>query len=520
MAEPRNFNRALHLLHRAQQTPERMAIIAGAERIDFATLAQRARVTAGALRDLGIGAGTRVGIILPAEPEFIVVQQALLLLGATVSPLNVAYTKSDLAHAIDSCGLQAIVLHADWCDRMPAQAPPIKIAAGAVGRDLLPGYASLEHARAKARPLTDPALVAPTDVAFLLNTSATTGKSKGVMLTAGNLAANYDATPGWLGLGAEDVILCALPLFNMFGLNQGINAIMVTGACMVLLPRFDAARCIEAIGEHGCTFMPAVPTMLQKIFDHPGLRTGALRSLRRIMTGGAPVPAALLQRIVTAAGSAVDVRTGYGLTEATALVTLHRVSCDPIGELAGGKAIGRALPGVTLESMDDDGMILPRGVTGELVVRGANVMAGYFNAPTDTAHAMHDGWLRTGDIGFLDTDGLAWIVDRKKDVIIRGGQNIYPVDIEEVIYAIDGISEVAVVAQPDAVLGEVPVAFVATRPGCTLSDDQVLAHCVAHLARYKWPSAVRFLDELPKGSTGKILRRTLRDRAASLATAS
>ncbi|MBC2670595.1 class I adenylate-forming enzyme family protein [Novosphingobium piscinae] len=518
MPEPINRNRALHLLERDRDCGTRTAIVYGATRISFAELADEVRRTAGALQSLGIDRGRHVGVLVPSEPAFIIVQQALFLLGATVSPLNIYYRPGELAHAIASCALDAVVLHADLRDRLPlsvrAEAGSLRLAIVTGAHDPGPGFASLDAALASAEPLATPAQVSEREIALLLNTSATTGKSKGVMLTAGNLAANYDATPGWLGLTREDVILCALPLYNTFGLNQCINAMLVTGATLVLLPRFDAERCIQAIQRHGCTFMPAVPTMLQKMIDHPGLHEGALHSLRRIMTGGAPVPVALLHRVMAATSPDTILLTGYGLTEGAALITLCQVRCGADGELDHGKTIGRVLDGMDLEVMADDGTVLPRGSVGEFVVRGPNIMAGYFNAPDDTAQALRDGWLHTGDVGLIAPDGNAYIVDRKKDVIIRGGQNIYPADIEEVIYGIEGVSEVAVVAQEDDVLGEVPVAFVATRPGMTVEAEQVIARCADQLASYKRPSAVHFLEELPKGPTGKILRRGLRELLA------
>lgn len=519
MPDQMNCNRALHLLRRAEDHARHPAIITGDARISFAELADQVKLTAGALQDLGIGKGSRVGVMIPCEPAFIVVQQALFLLGATVSPLNIYYRPGELAHAIASCALDTVLLHADLRDRLPlsvrAEAATLRLAVVTGTSEEGGGFVSLGRALLTAKPLESPAHVASDDVVLLLNTSATTGKSKGVMLTAGNLAANYDATPGWLGLSGDDVILCALPLYNTFGLNQCINAMLLTGATLVLLPRFDAERCVQAIQRHGCTFMPAVPTMLQKIVDQPGLRPGALRSLRRIMTGGAPVPVALLQRVMAAISPDARILTGYGLTEGAALITLCEVRCTPAGELEHGKTIGRVLDGMELETMDENGALLPRGTAGEFVVRGPNVMAGYFNAPDDTAQALKDGWLHTGDIGYIEPDGHAYIVDRKKDVIIRGGQNIYPADIEEVIYGVEGVSEVAVVAREDDVLGEVPVAFVATRPGCAVEAQSIIDRCAEQLASYKRPCAVHFLEELPKGPTGKILRRGLRDLLAA-----
>lgn len=496
-------NRVAALFRRVSREPNATALIFGDVRMSFAELLERVRQTAGALSALGIRQGDRVGLWLPSTPEFITAQQALFLLGAVVTPINVLYSPDDVRHAAAACDLNAIITLHGLADKLGADVPCLLIATDVAA----------ETATYKVLPLAAPpanviATVEDDALAMLLLTSATTGKAKGVMLTTANLAANYDRTPAWLGLNRQSVILCALPLYNTFGLNQGINAMLQTGCTMVLLPRFDAQACILAIAEFGCTFLPAVPTMLQKIVDHPLASRETLGSLRTIMTGGAPVPSALLRRLLELAPN-LDLLTGYGLTEATALVTLTQVQLNSAGQIDRERTIGRVLEGMDLSISDNDGRLLALGQTGEIVIRGPNVMAGYFRAPEDTAVALADGWLRTGDIGYVDADGYAFIVDRKKDVIIRGGQNIYPADIEEVLYKFPGVSEAAVVARADDLLGEVPVAFVVLSGGGTV--EQMVDHCRAKLASYKCPVAIEIRGELPKGPTGKILRRALRD---------
>jgi len=337
-----------------------------------------------------------------------------------------------------------------------------------------------------------------------------------VMLTVGNLEANYDHSPEWLGLRRDEIILCALPLYNTFALNQCINATMVLGGTMVLLPRFDALICLETIERHGCTFFPSVPTMLQRVLHHPEVDRFNLRSLRRLCVGAAPVPAPLLARVHERCAGDTVVITGYGLTEGTALVATHAVALDEKGELVRAKSVGRALPGMTIAILDEAGREVPFGTVGEICIRGPNVMKGYYNMPEATAEALAGGWLHTGDLGAMDPDGHFTIVDRKKDLIIRGGQNIYPADIEEVLYHHPAVAEAAVVPIPDAGLGEVPKAYVALKPGRTATPEELLARCRDELAYYKVPVAVDILPDLPKGPTGKILRRELRAPVASL----
>ena len=513
-------NLADHLYERAATIGESCALIFGARRSTFAELARDVAALAGDLATLGIGPGIRVGLMVTARPEFIVLQQALFALGAVVVPLNILYRRGEVAQVAESCELHWLLLDGALADRMPARdaVPGLQgvLLVEAEGVDLPPqdGWLrSLATIAGSGRPVAAPLDLPDDALGLMLNTSATTGRAKGVMLGIGNVRANYDPTPGWLGLDGRTVTLCALPLYNTFALNQCINALMVTGCTLVLLPRFDAEACLRAIHTHRCTFFPAVPTMLQKMFDHPDAARYDLTSISRIMTGGAPVPAALLERIQAGMGSGVRVMTGYGLTEATAIVSIEHVELDAQGRVARPKCIGRVLPGIAWRVLREDGAEAAPGEVGEICVRGPGVMQGYFRQPEETARALRDGWLHTGDLGLIDADGHGFIVDRKKDVIIRGGQNIYPAEVEEVIYRIPGVREVAVVAGPDDLLGEVPVAYVAGDPGA-VTAEAVMALCREELAVFKVPAAVHFLPELPKGPTGKILRRGLRSAEA------
>ncbi|MBI1775133.1 MAG: AMP-binding protein [Proteobacteria bacterium] len=509
-------NIADHLFRQARERGSKTALIFEERRYSFADIAERVRRLAGGLAILGVDVGSRVGIMVNARPEFIFFQQAVFALGGIVSPLNIFYRKNEIAHAIQSCDLQFLVIGREFLPNLPELGRAgTETMRRVVVIDLPPqeesgilvSAARLENA---GNPIAEPVDLASDAIGLLLNTSATTGKAKGVMLSIANIRANYDPTPAWLGLDGSTVTLCALPLYNTFGLNQGINALMATGATMVLMRKFDAGLCLKAIQDHRCTFFPGVPTMLQKLFDHPEAPRYDLTSIRRVMTGAAPVPAALLERIYASMGRDTVVMTGYGLTEATAIVSLEHIELGPDGRVLRPKSIGKVLPGIEMRLVAEDGREATPGEVGEICVRGPNVMQGYYKMPDQTAIAIRDGWLHTGDLGLRDVDGHGYIVDRKKDVIIRGGQNIYPVDIEEVIYRHPGVREVAVIGVPDDTLGETPVAFVALQTPQSTTAEAIIAYCKEELAYFKVPSAVHFLPELPKGPTGKILRRGLR----------
>jgi long-chain acyl-CoA synthetase len=509
-------NLADHLLRQARRRGSKHAIVFEDTHFSSAEVAARSLRIAGNLSELGVTIGSRVGLMMHSKPEFIFYQHAVFILGAILSPMNICYRGSEIAHAIKSCDLEFLIIDREFLDRLPAAGAPGTETLKKIFAFNLPAEQQTEWLIAvdglatTTSPLDDAVNMPIESTALMLSTSATTGKAKGVMLSIANIRANYDRTPGWLGIDDSSIILCALPLYNTFGLNQCINATMVTGATLVLLPRFDADKCFAAIKRHGCTFFPAVPTMLQKLFDLAKESKSGLTSINLIMTGAASVPATLLEHVRRLTGPETVVFTGFGLPEATALVTLGRVELDDGGKVARPKSIGRVLPGMEMKIATETGEVAKPGEVGEICLRGPNIMKGYYKQPAETHEAIVDGWLRTGDLATFDGEGYAYIVDRKKDVIIRGGQNIYPVDIEEVIYRHASVIEAVVIGVADAVLGEVPVAYVVTRPGASLEQDELIALCQQELAYFKIPTAIHFLSELPKGPTGKIMKRALR----------
>ncbi len=509
------MNRADQLFRRADEHPERIALVFGKREISFGEWWSRAAALADGFRRQGLQPGDRVAFFVGSRPEFMFLQYACFAAGGVVMPLNTMYRADEVDHAVGQCEATYILADAALLDRFsPAsrdRCPSVRRIFVLDGTDIDDGFhrpASVLDGDAAA--FAAPVDLPPTALGQMLYTSATTGRAKGVMLTQANLAANYDCSPEWLGYTAADTILCALPLFNTFSLNQCINATTVTGGSLVVLSKFDAVECMLAIARRRCTVFPCVPTMLQKVLSHPEVGSYDLSSLTRIMVGAAPVPTPLLLKARAYFGPGLQVITGYGLTEGTALVTTMAVELDEHGQQKLERSIGRAVPGMQVEILGEDAAVLPHGQAGEIGIRGPNVMAGYYKQPEETAKALAGGWLHTGDVGIMNGDGYLWIIDRKKDVIIRGGQNIYPADIEEALYGHPAVAEAAVVAGYDELFGEVPHAYVAFKPGLKAEVEELVAICKAKLAPYKWPKTIEILPELPKGPTGKILRRGLR----------
>jgi long-chain acyl-CoA synthetase len=515
-------NRADHLFRQAREQPNKPAIIFeghgrySGRAISFREWRDEACSLADGLVRQGLKPGDKVALFMASRPEFLFFEYACFIAGGVVLPLNVLYQTDEIEHAVNRCEADFVVTEAANLDRVGAgfkeRCPTVRrlFVLEGIGLEGDPFLTAADRLLGDADAYPVPVDLPPQALGEMLYTSATTGRAKGVMLTLGNLDANYDATPEWLGYTGADTILCALPLFNTFALNQCINATTRVGATLVVLPRFEPVQCMAAIAERRCTVFPCVPTMLQKILSHPEIERFDLTSLNRIMVGAAPVPTPLLLQARARFGDRLVVITGYGLTEGTALVTTMVVEVDAEGRQIMERSIGKPVPGMQMAIMDESGGIVPAGSIGEICIRGPNVMAGYYKQPEETAIALDRGWLHTGDVGVMNYEGFAWIVDRKKDIIIRGGQNIYPADIEEVLYSHEAVAEAAVVAEPDDVLGEVPKAYVALKPGRTVDAGELITICKAKLAYFKVPAAIEILPELPKGPTGKILRRGLR----------
>src|SRR5499427_9408844 len=499
-----NANLSSNLLETTRHHADRVALKLDDVQLTYRDLDRASGRLAGWLRDSGIRPGDRVGIMLPNVPEFAVAYYGALRAGAAVVPMNVLLKQREVAfHLGDS---EAALLFAWSTFAEAAEAG----AAEAGARCVLLGPGDLDALTADSAPLAEPAERHAEDTAVILYTSGTTGRPKGAELTHANLTRNVDVARRLFGLDADSVVLGALPLFHAFGQTCGLNASVASGATLTLLPRFEPGRALEVMVRDGVTVMEGVPTMYAALLHHPERERFDLSTLRLCVSGGAALPAEVLRGFEAAFGCAVV--EGYGLSETSPLASFNRTD----RERKPG-SIGTAVEGVEMRVVDGDGSEVPAGEVGEIVIRGHNVMKGYWRRPEATAEAIDgDGWFRTGDLARRDEDGDFFIVDRRKDMIIRGGYNVYPREVEEVLYQHPAVRECAVVGVPHAQLGEEVGAAVVLKPGAEAGAGELREFVRGQIAAYKYPRHVWFVDELPKTATGKILKREIEQPAAGV----
>ena len=455
---------------------------------------------ANALRRLGVAAGDRVVVMLPNCPEVLQAYAAILKLGAVIVPIVFLLSPEEVGRILEHAGARLLITSPELTGKLQGWPGPVILVGGES-----PG--AQPWAELVAREPDTVALVerADDDVAVILYTAGTTGQPKGVALSHRNLAANARAAASLYELDRARWGLGVLPLSHSYGLTL-MNAGNILGTRAVLLRWFNPELVLETIQRYRVQQMAGVPTMYVYLLNYPEADRFDTSSMRLWGSGAAPLPVEIVEPFEKKFGGRLQ--EGYGLTEAAPVVAAHRFS----GERRLG-SVGQPIPGVQVRIVDDDGRGLPAGEVGEVCVRGDNVMLGYYRMPEETARTIRDGWLHTGDMGRLDADGFLYIVERKKDLIIRGGFNIYPREVEEVLYAHPGIAEAAVVGAPDLLMGEEVVAFVVLKPGQQASAEEVTAFCLGRLARFKCPKRVRIVDSLPKSPIGKILRKELRAHA-------
>src|SRR3954453_8487098 len=465
--------------------------------LTYSQLNEASARVAALLRDKGIEPGDRVGVMLPNVPYFAVAYYGVLRAGGVVVPMNVLLKGREVKFYLSDPEAKALFAWHDFADAAEQGASE----AGAELVAVKPG--DFGELLAGPEPDRDGAERAGDDTAVILYTSGTTGQPKGAELTHDNLRRNAELSRNLYDLGPEDVIFGGLPLFHSFGQTCSLNATISRGGCLTMLPRFDPGKALQIIARDGVTIFMGVPTMYGAILHHDDAGDADTSSLRICVSGGSAMPGELLRSFEEKFDCTI--LEGYGLSETSPVASFNH----PDRERKVG-SIGTPVEGVEMKVVDDDGNDVPEGEVGEIVIRGHNVMKGYWNKPDATKESItEDGWFHTGDMAKVDDDGYFFIVDRKKDMIIRGGYNVYPREIEEVLYEHPAVREAAVVGVPHDDLGEEVGAAVALKDGEEVSADELQAYVKDNVAAYKYPRHIWFVDELPKGPTGKILKREI-----------
>jgi long-chain acyl-CoA synthetase len=491
------LNLASLLTKGAGRTPGAPAIRLGDVELGYGELDDRSARLATLLREKGFQQGDRVGVMLPNVPEFPIAYYGVLRAGGIVVPMNVLLKRREISFYLEDSGAKLLLA---W-HGFAGEADEGAAGAGAEMIEVEP--ASFAETLAELEPTPGLADTAEDDTAVILYTSGTTGKPKGAELTHMNLFHNADVSSRTTSeISQGDVVLGALPLFHSFGQTVSMNASLKVGACLTLVPRFDPGEALATMQRDGVTHFYGVPTMYGALLHHPGRESFDTSSLRICITGGASMPVEVLRGFEDAFGA--KVMEGYGLSETSPVAC----SNHPDRERKAG-SIGTPIEGVEMQVVDEDDNPVAQGEVGEIVIRGHNIMKGYWQRPDATAEAMRGGWFHSGDMARTDEDGYFYIVDRKKDLIIRGGYNVYPREVEEVLYEHPKIREAAVVGVPHDEWGEEIGAAVVLHDGEELDPKEVSAYVKERIAAYKYPRVVWFLDDLPKGPTGKILKREI-----------
>ncbi|RDH74500.1 long-chain fatty acid--CoA ligase [Mycolicibacterium moriokaense] len=492
-------NLSQNLVAAADEHPSAVALRCGDLALTYAEFDRAAARLATFLERLGVEPGDRVGIMLPNSPAFAVVFYGIMRRGAIAVPMNPLLKAREIEFYLSNTSAKTLFATPAFGDDAAAGAE----AAGAsvwLVDDVL-----LAELIADLPEQQEPVRRADTDTAVVLHTSGTTGHPKGAELTHGGLRRNAEVSVRTLlEIGSDDVVMGALPLFHVFGLTCGLNAAVSVGATLALIPRFDPRTAMGVIERDGVTVFEGVPTMYSALLsvaqDFPASTTA---SLRTCVSGGAALPVQVLTDFEETFGC--EILEGYGLSETSPVACFNHP-----GQPRKRGSIGTPIEGVQMRVVDDQGVELPAGERGEIQVRGHNVMKGYWNLPDATAAAISpDGWFGTGDIGTVDDDGNYYIVDRKKQMIIRGGLNVYPREIEEVLYEHPAIAEAAVIGIPHDTLGEEIGAAVALKDGAYATPEDLRDYVKERVAAYKYPRRVWLVDALPKGPTGKILHREI-----------
>ena len=487
---------------RQSKTPHKPFLISESDDRQFTYLEFKEAVlrTASMLIALGIKRGNTVSLLLPNSAEYLIAYFACWRIGAIAGPVNSLLKAHELTYVISNSEARVVLVNSEFLPLIDPLRPQLEGKATIVQFDC-EADSTIDFEGAE---LVEVSEVSPDNEAIIIYTSGTTGRPKGCLLTHKNLVANARQITEWLGFTESDRLLSIMPLFHMNAVSVTTMAALYAGGSTVVSPRFSASRFWQIISDHQVTSFGSVATMLSMLLGkYPEGVPAEYKTdqLRFAMCGSAPVPAEVLKRFEETFNCLVI--EGYGLSESTC-----RSTFNPPDQRRRPGSCGLPI-GNEMRVVDEEDNEVPDGTVGEIVLRGDNVLKGYYKNPEATLVAFRNGWFHTGDIGYRDSDGFYFIVDRKSDMIIRGGENIYPREIDEVLYQHPAVSAAAVVGVPDELYGEEVAGFVVLREGSEATEDQVIEFCKARLADYKCPKTIRFVKDIPKGPTGKLLKREL-----------
>jgi long-chain acyl-CoA synthetase len=479
---------------------DRPAYVDGTSRATYRELANRCRHLAGALQASGVGAGDRVAVLMANGHRYLECYFAIPGMGAVMVPLNNRLALPELRYILEDAGVHTLIADETYAGTAGQLADSVK--------QVIVGAAAYEEALAGATAAVLPVGVSDNDVAGLFYTGGTTGASKGVMLSHRNLLSNAMHATIALEYTAAEVYLHTAPMFH---LADGASTYSVTwvGGCHTFLPSFDAGATIDVIAREQVTATLMVPAMLTAICEHPSAAAADFSSMRMVLHGAAPISTSLLKRSIEVMGCSFS--QGYGMTEVAPLATVldHEELLVDSPRL---RSAGREIVGVQATVRRDDGSFCAVDEVGEVVLRGPNVMLGYWNKPAETAEVLRDGWYWSRDLGYLDSEGFLFLVDRAKDMIISGGENVYSIEVEDALCKHPAVLEVAVIGVPDDKWGERVHAAVVLRADTSVTETELNAHCHELIAGYKCPRSMEFVLELPRSGAGKVLKREIRDR--------
>ena len=504
-----SFNLATILRESAKANPDKPLCHINDLSFTYAQVDEISGRVASALLATGLERGDKVAVQLPNLPQFLFTYFGILKAGLVMVPLNPLLRANEVAYHLEDSDAKVLITFEMFAEEAFKGAQTVEGVTTYVvnmpGNDQRPEGTKHYDELYFADDTRDIVPLDPGDTAVLLYTSGTTGKPKGAELTHFQLFMNCTVAGELFQFRDDDIGLAVLPLFHVFGLSSVLNVTVRYGGTMVLVPRFELDAVVDAIETHRCTIFSGVPTMYFALLSKD-LSDRDLSSLRVGVSGGAAIPGETIRAFEERFPHCV-VLEGYGLSESASTTTFN-INAEQRKVLS----IGKPIWGVEVRVVDDQDQPLPPGPdhVGEIVIRGHNIMKGYYKKPEATAEAFRGGWFHTGDLAYRDEDGFYFVVDRKKDLVIRGGYNVYPREVEEVLYEHPAVAEAAVIGRPDEKLGEEVVAVVALKAGADATPEELTAHCKERLAAYKYPREIRLVPELPKGPTGKILKKELR----------